>query len=334
MTNRKIFNRQLASGVAANIGADLRDLTRCGDHSSRQAAVTSVAIQLSGFKSSLADPQARDLLIQQVREEDDQDYEMPTNVSFDVPVEEKKIEGGQLFILNHRNDDQAVIFYLMGSAYLQRADRDHWRYLNRLALRTGCCIYTPLYPMVPVNHFNQIYHDMIQLYEDIYGITEASRITLMGDSAGGGLATGFCEYLGQRGLPQPGHLVLISPWLDLELKNPLIEEYQKEDVTLDAEGLRQVGRLWAGETNPADYRLSPINGDVSALRDVTIFVGTREIMYPDTNDFVEKLKQAHVPVDYQVGRGMFHIYPLYPIPESKDAMETVERLVHAKQDEA
>lgn len=329
MTNRKIFNRKMASGVAANIGADLRDLTRCGDHSSRQAAVTSVAIQLSGFKNSLADPQARDLLIQQVREDDAHDYELPMNVSFDVPIEEKKIEGGQLFTLNRRREGQPVIFYLMGSAYLQRADKDHWRYLNRLALKTGCCIYTPLYPMVPVNHFDQIYHYLIQLYEDVYDTTEVSQITLMGDSAGGGLATGFCEYLGQRGLPQPGHLVLISPWLDLELKNPLVEEYQKDDVTLDAEGLRQVGQLWAGNTHPADYRLSPINGDVSALRDVTIFVGTREIMYPDTNDFVEKLKQAHVPVNYHVGRGMFHNYPLYPIPESRATMELVEELVRA-----
>lgn len=328
MSNKKFFSRKMASGVAANIGADLRDLTRCGDHSSRQAAITSVAIQLSGFKDSLADPQARDLLIQQVREEDDHDYQQPANVNFDVPVQEQKIDGGQLFILNRRSDDQPVIIYLMGGAYLQRADRDHWRYLNRLALQTDCCIYVPLYPLVPVNQFNQVYQYLLQFYETMYGQFEASRITLMGDSAGGGLATGFCEYLGQRGLPQPGHLILFSPWLDLELKNPLIDEYQKDDVTLDATGLREVGRLWAGETSPADYRLSPINGDIRMLRDVTIFVGTREIMYPDANDFVEKLKDAQVPANYQVSRGMFHIYPLYPIPEAKEAMRIVDQCVH------
>ena len=64
------------------------------------------------------------------------------------------------------------------------------------------------------------------------------------------------------------------------------------------------------------------------LRDVTIFVGTREIMYPDANDFVEKLKDAQVPVNYQVSRGMFHIYPLYPIPEAKEAMRIVDQCVH------
>ena len=139
----------------------------------------------------------------------------------------------------------------------------------------------------------------------------------MGDSSGAGLAAGFCENLAQQGLPQPGRLVLISPWLDLQLGNPLIKKYAVKDRLLDQEGLRALGKLWAGQTDPRDARLSPLNGPVDQLRNVTIYIGTHEIMYPDAIHFTRRLKAAGVNTNTVIGRGMFHSYPLYPIPESE-----------------
>lgn len=314
--------RSLFAGLAANIGDNLKDLRRCGSHVSSRAAMASVVIQLSGFKRALSDPESLSQLITQCREANSQPYDFPRGTNFDVAVTKKEEAGCEVIVLNDNGDEnQPRILYLIGGAYLVRADKQHWQFLDRLAKLSNCRVVVPLYPLLPQHNFADAYHFLMQLYTDAYNQVAVSNITLMGDSAGAGLATGFCEYLGQRGLPQPGRLILISPWLDATMSNKLVSHYVEKDVTLDPAGLRQVGQLWAGKEDPHDYRISPLYGDVSSLRQVMIFTGTHEVMYPDTNDFVRKLRDNHVPVEYHIARGLFHIYPLYDIPEADKALE-------------
>lgn len=61
---------------------------------------------------------------------------------------------------------------------------------------------------------------------------------------------------------------------------------------------------------------------------MTIFVGTKEIMYPDATLFVQRLREAGIPVRFGVGRGLFHIYPLYQLPEAKAVMEQVVTIIN------
>ncbi len=321
--------RSLFAGLAANIGDNLKDLRRCGSHVSSRAAMASVGIQLSGFKRALGDPDSLAKLIAQCREDNSQPYDFPRGTNFDVAVDKKEVAGSEVVILNDNgNDNQPRILYLIGGAYLVRADKQHWQFLNRLAKLTNCRVVVPLYPLLPQHEFADAYHFLMQLYTDAYNQVAVSNITVMGDSAGAGLAAGFCEYLGQRGLPQPGNLVLISPWLDATMSNKLIDHYVEKDVTLDPAGLRHVGEMWAGKVDPHDYRISPLYGDVSSLRRVMIFTGTHEVMYPDTNEFVRKLREHHVPVDYHIARGLFHIYPLYDIPEAEKALKMIATTIH------
>ena len=86
--------------------------------------------------------------------------------------------------------------------------------------------------------------------------------------------------------------------------------------------------MWAGDTDHQDYRLSPLYGNLDQLRDVTVFVGTREIMYPDVTLFVQKLRDAGIAVNSYTGRGLFHIYPLYQIPEAKGVMKRVVAIIN------
>ena len=59
-----------------------------------------------------------------------------------------------------------------------------------------------------------------------------------------------------------------------------------------------------------------------------IFTGTHEVMYPDTNEFVRKLREHNVPVEYHIARGLFHIYPLYDIPEAEKALKMIATSIH------
>lgn len=328
MEKLKRFRGGLAGRLVNNLSNSFRDLHRCGEHRSNKATFIEMGIQLSGFKHAFAEPAAYDELIRTARQTNAQRYDLP-QVTFDVKLRQLKHYRIPVYVLNERGINQRVIVYLAGGAYIQPADKTHWQYLNRLAQATGARIYVPIYSLAPQHNFRAAYQEVAQLYGNLYQQAPASDITLMGDSAGAGLALGFSEYLGQRGLPQPGHLILISPWLDLDLANPVIGRYEHDDVTLACYGLRRIADLWAGDTNHRDYRLSPLGGNLDQLRDVHVYAGTREIMYPDAARLVERLKNSRIPVNFTVGRGMFHIYPLYPVPEADVVMKQVVKIVNS-----
>ena len=112
--------------------------------------------------------------------------------------------------------------------------------------------------------------------------------------------------------------------------NPDIKRYAKHDPTLSPKGLRRMGKAWAGPyTNAKDYRISPMFGELSYFRDVTLFTGTRELLYPDVVKFSELLQEAGAETTLHVGNGLNHNYPLYDILEAGEAMrqicEAIER---------
>ena len=78
----------------------------------------------------------------------------------------------------------------------------------------------------------------------------------------------------------------------------------------------------------SDYRLSPTFGTLEGLQNVTIFVGTREILYPDILAFYEKLKEKNIKTELFVGEGLNHVYPLFPIPEADSAISNIVQIMN------
>jgi len=59
-------------------------------------------------------------------------------------------------------------------------------------------------------------------------------------------------------------------------------------------------------------------------------VGTREIFYPDVTKFYNMLQNEGVKSQIYIGEGMNHVYPIYPIPEAKEALQEVCDIITAK----
>ena len=62
------------------------------------------------------------------------------------------------------------------------------------------------------------------------------------------------------------------------------------------------------------------------IRNVTTFVGTSEIFYPDVVKLYHMLDQDPSN-ELIVAEEMNHVYPLYPIPEAKPAVDKIIRVV-------
>jgi epsilon-lactone hydrolase len=146
---------------------------------------------------------------------------------------------------------------------------------------------------------------------------------LMGDSAGGGMGLALAMQARAKGVEQPSDIVLLSPWLDVTMTNPDIKAVDKFDPFLDIQGAKYLGKIYAGETDPANYLVSPIYGSVKNLAPITLFIGTHDILVPDCRKFKVEAKAEGVEIDYHEYESMIHVWMLISSPEAKKAAKAI-----------
>ena len=251
--------------------------------------------------------------------EEDEPYSLPKMI-YRTKAESRDIFGCQMLIFNDVAGTENLVMYLHGGIYVDEIVLPHISFCDKLAKKANACVYAPLYPLAPNHTCDETYGILEKLYKHLLSLDKP--ITIMGDSAGGGLSAAFSEYLAVKGMTQPNNLILISPWVDISMSGDYDEV--EFDPIGGVDALREMGSAWAGDLDVTDYRVSPLFGDVSGLPKTTIFVGTHEILYSDLIKFHKKLTDNGVDAELNIGEGMNHVYAIYPlVPESKDAFNHI-----------
>lgn len=289
------------------------------------ASIVERTLYAGGSKQLLLTEDGTKEYIRQKTELNRKTYQIPEAVKLEVPVEERQECGMQVFFLNEKPQADTLIFYIHGGAYISPPANEHLKLCNRLAKDLDAPVIFPVYRKVPDHTAKDAYDGMLALYQAYEA--RGSKIIFMGDSAGGGLALGLAQVLRDTGARQPDRLVLLSPWVDVSMENGDMAAYEKNDPMLAIYGLKQVGALWAGEWDVHDPKASPVYGDMSGLGPVTLFVGTREIFYPEILRLKAKLEEQNTPCSLHVGQGQNHVYPLYPTPEAAKAVQIIEQAI-------
>lgn len=197
---------------------------------------------------------------------------------------------------------------------------NHWEFLEKIAKDTGYTVIMPDYPLTPKYNYKDVYKMVVPLYKEIISKMEPQDLIIMGDSAGGGLALGLYEKINADYVEEPKKTILISPWLDVSMSNPEIEEVQKNDDILNKETLKLAGIAYAGKDGMDKYEVNPIKGDLSKLNNVTIFTGTYDILNPDSRLLVEKAQECGGKVELKEYEGAKHIWLI-----DKNSSEEVTR---------
>lgn len=229
--------------------------------------------------------------------------------------------GMQMFTFGNKEKCENVILYLHGGAYVNEIFYLHRLYCLMLSRKLNAYVIAPVYPLAPSSKAIETFDRITDLYKMI--LTYNKNIIFMGDSAGGGFILSFAQYIKTINLPQPNNIVVFSPWVDISMSNPPYDN--EKDSILGEIGLKELGKSWAGDLDTKDYRVSPIFGDNKGLAKTLIFSGDNEIFYKDIKKYVERLKKDNVDVKLIVGNGLFHIYPLFPIPEAKKALKDIKK---------
>ena len=226
-----------------------------------------------------------------------------------------------------QNASEKHVIYLHGGAYCNSFAPQHWDFMSKLVDMSGCTVTAPNYPHAPEHNVHDVFALMLPLYDELAGVAGSANITIMGDSSGGGISLALAQRLREDGHAQPGHVVLLSPWLDATLSNPEIAEFDKIDPFLGVEGLKYGGEAYARDVDPKSYLVSPVYGSLKDLAPVTLFIGTRDILYPDCRKLRDKASAEGVRLDYREYDQMVHNWMLGPMPEAKHAIaEIVETI--------
>ncbi|MFQ6228180.1 alpha/beta hydrolase fold domain-containing protein [Nocardia sp. NPDC002869] len=236
-------------------------------------------------------------------------------------VENRLVDGFPCYRVTPRTAPESgkVVLYLHGGSFFREISWWHWRFIDRL-VTAGHRVEVPIYPLAPRYTYRSARPYLLAVYREVIDAVEPGRVVLAGDSAGGTLALLLAQALPDAGLPGPARLILFAPCLDMRLSAPEIDRVQADDPWLARPGLLEAGRVWAGGDDLGLPELSPINGPVDGLPETDLFVGTHDILYPDARAFAAR---AGARVRLIAEPGLFHVYPLAPVPEARPVVKAV-----------
>lgn len=227
-------------------------------------------------------------------------------------------------------EEPGVILYLHGGAYVAGSPRTHRNLTTRLGEATKHRVLAIDYRLAPEHPHPAAVEDVVAAYRFLLdGATPASRIAVVGDSAGGGLTVALLVALKEEGLPMPGCAVPISPWTDMEGVGESWTTRADVDPLIDADDLRKKGAMYLGGADPRTPTAAPIYADLSGLPPMLVPVGDAEVLLDDSLTLVKRARDAGVDVTLDHQDEMIHVWPLFAglAPECDAALDRIAEFI-------
>lgn len=199
-------------------------------------------------------------------------------------------------IFNFKNSKK-VILYLHGGSYVGELEKYHWNFFKEIVKETQSTMIIPDYPLAPEHTYIEVFKIMEPLYDKIIENLNEKEFILMGDSAGAGLALALYQKNGNSNNKLPDKTILISPWLDVRMNNPKIDNI--DDPVLNKTLLKLSGKRYAGKSGMKSYLVNPVLGPTNKLKNINILSGTRDILNPDAKQFANFNKEKVNFIEYK-----------------------------------
>ena len=250
--------------------------------------------------------------------------QIPSEGEYSCLIDRKEYSNRKVFIITPKNvpKSEITILYFHGGSYMAEINDEHWAFLERVINDTGATVILPDYPLSPKYNYKDVFNMVEPLYKEIINKVSPENLIVMGDSAGGGLSLALVEKISLDGASYiPSKTILISPWLDVRLNNPKIDDIQKKDKKLNKDALKLAGIAYANPDGIDSYLVNPIDGNLEKLKNVTIFTGTYDILNPDVHVLDEKAKKQGTKIDIREYDKASHIWILSKSNSEKDLKE-------------
>jgi acetyl esterase/lipase len=219
-----------------------------------------------------------------------------------------------------------AILYLHGGGLVLGGLNSHRRLLGRLSRAAGVPVLNVAYRQNPHAHVTETVEDCLVAYRYLLGSgLRPERIVVAGDSAGGGLTFALALAALRAGLPAPGGIVAISPWVDYDSTSRLAHPNAHTDVLFPAGATALLTKFGLAKDGVLDPVWSPINHQFDGLPPVLIHVGSTEVLRSDSERLVQRCADAGVPVTLQIWDDAIHVFHIAAdlLPGARDAIDDI-----------
>jgi len=240
-------------------------------------------------------------------------------------VTERVIGGVTVYEVRPKDyrDDGTLLIDVHGGGFVTGSARSSLGGVAQMAAATGKRIFTVEYTVAPRGRWQLVTDQVAAVYKGLLdeGI-KASRIGMIGGSAGGTIVAATTLKIRDRGLPMPAALLLISPLSDFTEGGDTRVTLEEADPALHSEQVRPGLDAYADPADQKNPYVSPVYGDFSKGYPPTLIQGgTKEWLLSDMVRLHRAIKGAGGNCDLEIYEGMPHGFPglMADAPEGREA---------------
>ena len=203
------------------------------------------------------------------------------------------------------NSSRDIIVYIHGGAFISGRAKYSKGYASSLAKCSGCKVYAVDYTLSPEVKYPVAFNECVAAIEAISKDNPDSKITIIGDSAGGNLCLAVALKL--KGTGTISCVIVHSPVTDFS--DTIDRSKYKKDGIVVKNGLKYIFRkLYFGECDDRDPYISPYFGDYEGFPPTFITCDVNESLYADAVDVYEKCESEGTEVQMVAMKGAFHAF--------------------------
>ncbi|WP_218177199.1 alpha/beta hydrolase [Pseudomonas gingeri] len=210
-----------------------------------------------------------------------------------------------------------AILWLHGGGFVMGSAKQDDRTCARLADLLQAVVISVDYRLAPEHPYPAALEDCYAAYEYLHRAAtslhiDSSRIAVVGQSAGGGLAASLIQMIRDRGDPMPALQMLSYPMLDDKTVLKPVNDalHRLWDSSSNRFGWACYLAMAPGGVDVPDYAVPMRLKDLSKLAPAWIGVGTHDLFYDEDVKYAQRLEQAGVEVHLEIIEGAFHGFDL------------------------
>lgn len=255
-----------------------------------------------------ADPQMSLPMMRSLFEE----WHQPTREPEGVTYKDETVAGvAALWAYPVGANTKKVLLFSHGGGFAVGSSASHRKLAGHMAKALGVTAIVIDYRRAPEHPFPAQLEDATAVYKELLrrGFA-AGDIATIGDSAGGNLAVSIALKLRDDKLPLPGHVISLSPWLDMEHKGQTLVTNEATDPLVKKPILEAMSSMFLGEKGSAKNPLAnPLYADYKGFPRLYINAGSVETLRDNAERLHERAKAAGVDSTLSVVEGMQHVFP-------------------------
>ena len=223
-----------------------------------------------------------------------------------------------------------VIFHLHGGGFMVGSPTSHRVLAGDLSRRTQARVFVLDYRLSPEHPFPAAHRDAIAAYKWLLEAQiSPGNLSVVGDSAGGGLAVSTLAQLSPAGLPQPASCVVVGPMCDLETKGASHRQNLNTEPWATADSHASVIEGFLQGADPRDPIANPLYAQLDSLPPTLIQVADNEMLFDDSVTLASRLRDFGVETTLDVWSDVVHDWHLFaPIfAPGRRALDKVARFI-------